>query len=672
MALLLAASLGAFGVLAWKRWRLLRLARPEARFDQLGERFKRMMRMGVGQQRMSRYPLAGLAHKAIFFGFIVLLLRSLILFARGFVDAPGFGYWVFDSGTLLGNVYALVKDVYVLLVLAGVGVFAYMRLVARTRRLTLSAEGVLILGIIATMMIADVVYDAAGLALHHSGAGFSPWEPLGSLAAPAFAWMGDGAKTIAWHAGFWVHVSLVLGFLNLLPLSKHFHIITGLPNVFFQDLTPPGRLRPIADIEGKIERGETLGLRTLDDLTWKGVLDLYSCTECGRCTDHCPAAKTGKILSPKAITVDLRNHLYATGSSRGTTKASEGESGGGVTLEDIVPAVVNPEALWACTTCRACEQECPLNISYVDKIVDLRRHLVMERGENPASLNGAFQSMERAGNPYAAGAEDRLKWAEGLEVPVLSDLPEGAKDRVLFWVGCAPAYDARARGIARAMVKLLNHAKVDWCCLGAEECCTGDAARRAGNEFLFQAMATGNVETLKRYGVTKILTVCAHCFNSLGNEYPDFGGAFEVVHHTQFLAALVREGRLTPTHRVETSLVYHDACYLGRHNDVYDAPREVLRSVPGVTLVEAAASRDRGMCCGAGGAQMFKEEEHGTQRVSEARTIQLVQTGAKTIASACPFCMRMLTDAVAKQGDGAIAQMDVAEVLLKSIEGETA
>lgn len=660
MALLLAASLGVFGAVAWKRWRLLRLARPEARFDRLGERIGRMMRMGVGQQKMTRYPLAGLAHKAIFFGFLVLLLRSLILFARGFVDDPGFGYGLFDAGTLLGNVYSLVKDAYVLLVLAGVGVFGYLRLVAKPGRLTLSAEGVLILGIIATMMIADVAYDAAGRALFHAGSGFSNWEPLGSLLAPLLGSAGDKVKVFVWHAGYWTHVALVLGFLNLLPLSKHFHVITGLPNVFFQDLTPPGRLRPIGDIEGKIERGETLGVRTIGDMTWKGVLDLYSCTECGRCTDQCPASRTGKVLSPKKITVDLRDHLYATGATRGE----------GVTLADIVPAVVDPEALWACTTCRACELECPLNISYVDKIVDMRRHLVMERGENPASLNGAFQSMERAGNPYAAGAEDRLKWAQGLDVPVLAELPEGAKERVLFWVGCAPAYDARARGIARAMVKLLNHAKVDWCCLGTEECCTGDAARRAGNEFLFQAMAGANIETLKRYGVTKILTVCAHCFNSLGNEYPDFGGEFEVVHHTQFLAGLVRDGRLTPVHRVETSVVYHDACYLGRHNDVYDAPREVLKAVPGVTLVEAGASRDRGMCCGAGGAQMFKEEEHGTQRVSEARTIQLLQSGAKTIASACPFCMRMLTDAISKQGEGAIGQLDVAEVLLRSIEGE--
>ncbi|VAX42565.1 Fe-S oxidoreductase, partial [hydrothermal vent metagenome] len=676
MALLLVATLTAFAFSAHKRWKLLTIGSTHTPIDRIPERLRLTLRQAIGQQRLTRYPLAGLAHKAIFFGFLVLAIRSLILFARGFTSDPAFGFWLLDAGTPLGNLYSLVKDIYIVLVLAGVLVFAYIRLIRKPARMTLSTEGLLVLAIIFVMMLADILYDAGAAVLHARTAAtatgnipFDIWSPLGSLFAQPLAGLPDGAIRTLWHAGFWVHVGLVLAFLNLLPYSKHFHVITAIPNVFLQPLAPPGRLPPIEDLEGKVEREETLGIRRIDQLGWKGILDLYTCTECGRCTDHCPAARTGKDLSPKAITIGLRDFLYEhadalTGASTPSDKTAP-DSDDAEPLPhrvDLVPAVVSEEALWACTTCRACEQECPVGISYVDKIVDMRRYLVQEKGECPAPLQEMFQSVEIAGNPYSAPEEERMKWAEGLDVPLRA---QAGEVDVLFWVGCSPAIDQRARSIARAMASLLNTAGIRWACLGPEERCTGDAARRAGNEYLFQAMAQANIEILESYNTKTIVTVCPHCYNTLKNEYPDFGGHYEVIHHADYLAKLLAEGKLSPRQPVNAKVVYHDSCYLGRYNDIYDSPREVLRAIPGVELVEAEASRDRGMCCGAGGAQAFKEEESGTDRINTVRLKQLQATGAATICTACPFCLSMLSSAQETDDSSSPEGFDIAEVLLQ-------
>ncbi len=682
MGSLLVIALAVFAVSARRRWRLLRIGAGGPRIDRIADRLRMTLRQAIGQQRLGRYRLAGLAHKAIFFGFLVLLVRSLILMGRGFVHDGGFGYWILDSGTPLGDLYSLVKDAYIVLVIAGVGVFAYIRLVRRPARMTLSAEAMLVLGIIFVMMLADVLYDAGAVVLEARDAGasaggvvFDIWVPLGSSLALAIDGASDFLVRMLWHVGFWTHVGLVLAFLNLLPYSKHFHVITAVPNVFCQDLGPPGRLSPIVDLEGKVEREETLGVRRIDQLGWKGILDLYTCTECGRCTDHCPASLTGKQLSPKGITIALRDFLYEHADSligdAGRVQNTEDGADGEPHRVDLTPAVIGEESVWACTTCRACEQECPVGISFVDKIVDLRRYLVQEKGECPGPLQEMFQSVEVTGNPYSAPADERMKWAEGLDVPIRADA--GAID-VLFWVGCAPAIDQRARAIARAVASLLNEAGVRWACLGSEERCTGDAARRAGNEYLFQTMAQANIETLDRYETKAIVTACPHCYNTLKNEYPDFDGHYEVVHHTVFLAELLRDGKLKPRHRVEGAFTYHDACYLGRHNGEYDAPREVLESIPGLKLSEPAETRDRGMCCGAGGAQMWKEEEPGDGKVNHARTNQLLRVlpntdAPRTIATACPFCMTMLTDGLRDQGHDEVVQKDIAELLWEAVKG---
>ena len=664
MALLLVAALGVFGVSIRGRWKLLHLSGERPHIDRIGERFRLTLKYALGQKRLTRYKFAGLAHKAIFFGFLMLLLRTLILFARGFTGDPKFGYWIFDSGDLLGNFYGLIKDIYIVLVITGVVVFLHYRLVIKPKRMTLNGEGVLILAIILVMLLADVLYEGAGLVLASrdaAGLHFSIWEPLGSLLIPFLESAPDGTLVFLYHLGFWTHVTLVLIFLNLLPHTKHFHIITAIPNIFMQELEPAGKLKPIEDIEGRIDREETLGIRRIDQFSFNAILDFYSCTECGRCTDQCPAARTGKLLSPKQLTIDLRDHLYA---NQSALRKANGDKP--AAMDDLVPAVIDTEALWACTTCGACEQECPLHISFVDKIVDLRRYLVQEKGECSSTLQETFSSMEATGSPYGVGSDERMNWAAGLDVPLRNETDD---IDILFWVGCAPATDERAKSIARAMARLLNLAGLKWAVLGPEESCTGDVARRAGNEYLFQAMAEANIETLNGYHTKKILTVCPHCFNTLQHEYPDFGGKYEVIHHTEYLAKLMSEGKLTPTHEVNTTIVYHDSCYLGRLNGIYDSPRKILASIPGVTLVEATASRDRGMCCGAGGGQMFKEDEPGDERINFARADQLLETGADTISSACPFCMRMLTDALNTKQHIDIAQLDIAEVLLKSVTG---
>jgi len=668
------AALAIFLVSAHRRWRLLMIGSAGGapfRLDRIGERVRGTLRIAFGQRRLTRYLGAGLAHKAIFLGFLALLLRSLILFGRGLTDDPSFGFWLFESGTPLGNLYGLIKDVAIVLVVLGAVVFLCLRLVIRPERLTLNADGLVILGIILIMMIADVTYDGAShvLATGPGGAVFNGWEPLGSAMAPALHGLPVTTVRFLGHLGFWTHVVLVLAFLNLLPYSKHFHIITAIPNVFLRDLAPPGRLTPIEDFEGRVERDETLGARRITDFSPKTLLDLYSCTECGRCTDQCPAARTGKILSPKQLVVDLRDFLY----ENEADLTGRGDDGGAsektATAREtaLVPAVIDPESLWACTTCGACEEECPLLIGHIEMIVDLRRNLVLEEGAFPATLQEAFQSMEVVGSPYGAPADERMTWAEGLDVPLRRDTDEVD---VLFWVGCAPATDERAKRITRAMAQLLERAGVKWAVLGPEENCTGDVARRAGNEFLFQAMAETNIELLNGYDTKRILTVCPHCYNTLQNEYPDFGGRYEVVHHADFLTGLVAEGRLAPRHAVNATVVYHDSCYLGRFNGIYESPRDLLRAIPGVTVVEAEASGDRGMCCGAGGGQMFKEDEPGDERISTKRHRQLTETGADTICTACPFCLRMMTDASSADETAEIHHLDIAEVLLQSIADE--
>lgn len=735
MTALLIAGLGFFAFTANKRLRLLFAARaPENRGDRMGERVGNVLTYMFGQARMFRYQAAGIAHAFIFGGFVVLGLRTLVLIARGYTSNPHFGFWLFDDGTLLGNAYLFVKDIISVLVVVGVSYFLMQRLIVKPKRMELSTEGVVILCMILGLMFSDMTYEAAAyLRAQNGAAAFHAVTPAASLWSYVLAPLPMNVLNTLHAVGFWLHSIIVLAFLNFLPYGKHFHILTVLPNVLTSNTTQIGLLRGIADIEGKIEREETLGLKTVQNLHWKDVLDFYTCTECGRCSDMCPAMNTGKLLSPKHLTMQLRDHMYenqdfliqlrpkpavpVNGDANGAEAGATSADSGSFHLKDdekfaLVPTIVNPEVIWACTTCGACEQECPVMISYVDKIVGMRQNMVMERGEFPEQLQNAFRGLETVGNPYSFDNSQRAAWAEGLNVPLRSEKPDAD---YLFWVGCSPSFDDRARRIARATARLMQEAKVDFAILGPEEMCNGDPARRAGNEFLFQTMAKTNVEVMNNYGVKKIVTTCPHCFNTLAREYPEFGGKFEVIHHTDFLWKLLKEGRLRAKNRIDAAITYHDSCYIGRYHGIYDPPREILRAIPGLTVVDAPESRSRGMCCGAGGAQMWKEEEHiarpgsreGDGKVNHARVRQLLRvlparavaksaaasgavapamdaTGTPPtaawenstgddvakIASGCPFCKTMLSDGLTDQGHEEIEQRDVAEYLARSVLGD--
>lgn len=733
MALLLVGLIGAFLWTVRRRAGLLAVGSPtpESRTDRMGERLGRVWTFALFQKKMRYYLAAGIAHQLIFVGFSLLLFRVLILWGRGFDSS--FSLFVLGAGTPLGDAYNFSKDVIGVLVLLGCAVFVYYRVINPQHRMTLHWEGLLILGIISTMMLADMTYDGAAMVLKtrmpydcEDPAGelcsrmatltaaylpakevsFHPYpDPVGTLFGGVMSGWGSEALVLLGTAGFWLHAALPLVFLNILPYSKHFHVLTAVPNVMHSDLTPRGRLRPLAknteELMGMVEKaseredpgGAPLGYARIEHFTWKDVLDFYTCTECGRCSDNCPAATTGKILSPKHLTLDLRDHLYARqdeflaigdalprvllsdlapksegdGAAEAGADAPKVESAAASAYKpvDLVPNVIHPDVLWACTTCRACEEQCPVMITYVDKIVQMRRNLATIKGEFPAELNKPFNGMETNGNPWNLSRMDRAAWTEGLDVPRVADKPTA---EVLYWVGCAASYDDRAKRIARATAQLLTSAGVDFAILGEEETCTGDSARRAGNEFLFMTLAEANAATLNGYkeqgGIKTILTTCPHCFNTLKNEYPDFGAKFEVVHHTEYLLGLVAQKKLVPKESVKARVAYHDSCYLGRYNDVYEPPRDILRAIPGVELVEVEGwSKNKGLCCGAGGSQMWMEEQN-KDRVNVKRTHQLLGTGATTIASACPFCMTMLTDGIKSQEKEAeVKNLDVVELL---------
>ena len=715
MSVVLLSTLAFFSWSVFRRYRQMLIGVPDPRFAwspaQVVARTKDVVMLALGQQKMwskKGYLASGLAHIGIFAAFNALLLNSILLWGRGYDYDWGFFFNLLDTNTLTGQVYSLVKELSAAAAMVGCVVFWQIRIAKRgvdsgdpqavgdRPRMTLGFEPNLILFIIFTMMAADFLYVGAHLALdaqaNGTGVDFAIYEPFGSVFGLALQNLPYEFVTYAEHIGFWWHASWVLLFLNLLPFSKHFHVLTVMPSVFARD-PRPNALPPIVDLEGRVERDEPIGINTISDLTYGHILDLYTCTECGRCSDNCPAYITDKKLSPKHLTLALRDHLYgsesahfgatddvvgsaapsaATAASPVPLKTHPAAPDGGYFLSvdadtEIVPSILHPDVIWSCTTCRACEEQCPVMISYVDKIVGMRREITMLKADHPPLLESAYQGIQTNGNPWNYSAMDRADWAKDLDVPTLSDRPDAS---VLYWVGCAAAYDERAQKIARATAQLLTRAGVDFAILGTDETCTGDPARRGGNEFLFQMMAEQNIELLNEAGVEKktIVTACPHCFNTLANEYPDFGGHYDVVHHADFLNGLLVAGKLVPTHRVSGSVVYHDSCYLGRYNQIYDSPRQILESIDGLTITEVPYwNKQQGLCCGAGGSQYFMEETGG-DKVNDKRTLQLLDTGANMIASACPFCMGMVSLGL-KNADKeeSIRQRDIAEVLAEAV-----
>ncbi len=663
MSLILFCAVSLFFNTMGNRYWLMRAGEADDRGDRPGARLRSLLTIGFGQKRLLQEKAAGWMHVAIFAGFLVVSLRTVTLIGRGF--AADFDLPLFAGG--LGLAYAFLKDTFTVVVLAAILYGVYRRLVARPRRLHLSTEAVLILLWIGSLMATDLLYDAAAMALpgggHERG-----WAWASTALSGAFAGAPQATVTAWAEINYWAHVVLVLAFLNFLPFGKHFHVLTALPAVYLRRLTPTAALDKM-EFEGR----ETFGVGRIEDFSWRRFLDMYTCTECGRCNDMCPADLTGKPLHPRSIIVNERDHAYGMADHLmkvGKLKAAGRDAEAAALIEgfarpSLIGDVNDPEAIWACTTCGWCVSACPVMIDHIPNIVDQRRHLTMMEAKVPAALQNALKGLENNSNPWNAGAAAREDWIGDLEVPRMRD--KGQAEYLLF-VGCAGSFDSRNSDVLRALCTLLNKAGVDYAVLGTEEGCCGDPSRRVGHEYLFQMQAPANVGTFQKYQVGKVVTACPHCFNTIANEYPDFGlEDVEVIHHSELLAELVRDGRLQLKPGAETHVTFHDSCYLGRHNDIYDAPREVLNSVPGVKISEMPRQRREGFCCGAGGGRMFMEEDHGT-RINHARIAEAAETGAAEVCTACPFCLTMLGDAIKETDRGeSLRARDIAEVMLENL-----
>ncbi len=643
----------------------LKIGKDDNRFDNVGERIKQTLIVAIGQKKILRDKKAGPIHAGIFWGFLILLFSAINSVLTGFGIINIFNY--------LGPIYSVITiltDIFIALIIIAVLGALYRRYVMKIERLPKDKdeklEAAAILVTIFFIVTSLLFENAAMIAM-----GTHPtWavSPLASALAPIFS---VSAASVIYNVAWWLHIILILAFMNFLPYSKHLHVLTSVLNVYFSNIGPTNKLEPI-DFED--ESVESYGVSDIEDLSWKSLLDGYTCTHCGRCTSVCPANQTGKILDPREIIVQVRNRTEDVAPIKLKQKeaAKEGKDYEPTeeeqTLLDkkLVGDYVKPEALWQCTTCAACMEECPVNIEHVPVIVGMRRSLVMMEADFPQELAGAFNNIENNAAPWAFPQEERADWAEGMDVQEAADKPEFD---ILFWVGCSGSFDDRSKNITQSFAKLMNIADINFAILGKEESCNGDPARRGGNEYLADMYVKMNIETMGNYNVNKIVTTCPHCFNTLKNEYPDFGGNYEVIHHSDFLDSLIDEGKLPFNHDIkkELSVVFHDSCYLGRMNNTYDSPRNTIKNIPGLTVLEPQRTKDKGLCCGAGGAQMFMEETEG-KRVNAERTEELLSTGAKTIALNCPFCMTMINDGVGNSGAEGVEVKDISEILLEHIE----
>jgi Fe-S oxidoreductase/nitrate reductase gamma subunit len=679
----LVAALGFFAYNAQRLVRYLGIGHDEDRTDHAWTRLRNVVVIGIGQSKILRDPFAGILHASVFWGFVVLTIGSAEILVRGVF--PAFAFDKILPAPLYG-LFLLSQELFAGLVLAAVAVLLYRRLIVKPRRLqgdnVHSGDAVFILSMIAALMITlfvSAVFERV-VEVRHSAA----LQPLTSALAMALKGVPTGTAGAIATTSTWIHALLLLAFLNYLPYSKHLHVITSLPNTFFSNTSGPGQVGLMRPMDLEAEGVETFGAADVKELSWKNLLDGYSCTECGRCTAACPANITGKPLSPRKIVVNVRQRTMELApivvgdraeAAHAVLAGGEGADAGGVTVDEraghrLLDTYITEEELWACTSCRACVQECPVSIDQLDVINELRRNLVLTESRFPEEIQPAFEALERNGAPWKFQPADRGRWADGLGVMTMAEFAErNERPDVLFWVGCMASFDDRAKKIAVAFARILNAAGIRFAILAQEESCNGDPARRMGNEYLYQMLARQAIETLDRYHVTTIVTTCPHCFHQIGNEYPQLGGHYEVIHHSTYIERLLEQD-LVPLRTEDGKqlvVAYHDSCYLGRYNDVYDAPRETLkRALPVVTVAEPARTRSRGLCCGAGGGRMWMEERVG-KRINVERTEELLATGANALAVACPFCMTMISDG-AKSLGSEVPVYDIAEVVAGQLE----
>jgi Fe-S oxidoreductase len=641
-----------------------------------------------GQRKLLKWSVPGVAHFLTFWGFIILILTIIEaygdLFSRTFA-IPGIGHWAWVG---------FLEDLFAVAVLVGIATFAIIRLrtspkrEGRKSRFDGSHTGAawLVLALIFLVIATLLIYRGAQI-----NTGDFPYAHGAFASQIVGHWLhplGVGANKALETTFILLQLAVILGFGVFVTYSKHLHIAIAPLNVLFSRRPNGlGALQPmrsggkVLDFEEADPDTDIFGRGKIEDFTWKGMLDMATCTECGRCQSQCPAWITDKPLSPKMLILDLRDHAFAkapyllAGSDEAREKlpdAVKAEAERPLVGNEAANGVIDPDVLWSCTNCGACVEECPVDIEHIDHISDMRRHQVLIESAFPTEASSMLKNLENKGDPWGMGEARRLEWAEGLdfEVPVV-DGTIGPDVEYLFWVGCAGALEDRARKTTRAIAELLHTAGVSFAVLGPAETCTGDPARRIGNEFVYSMLAEQNIATLNEVGARKIVASCPHCFNTLAKEYPQLGGNYEVIHHTQLLARLVEEGKLTPVTPVEEKITYHDPCFLGRHNRIFTAPREIMERVPGVQAQEMPRCKERGFCCGAGGARMWMEERIG-KRINTERIDEALGTNPDTISTGCPYCLVMLGDAVsAKRSSGEAAEslevVDVAQILVRSV-----
>jgi Fe-S oxidoreductase len=669
MTVLLVITLAAFARRVRDLVGFVRLGEGEDRRPRDWKRKLKDQLVVVGLQRkLLQWTIPGVMHFFIFWGFNILF--TTIVEAFGAVYQEGFHLPLIGKWGPLGAM----QDFFVVAVLAGIATALVIRKIQRPGRFRGShlKEADYILYLISGIMVTILLTRGAEISLGHFPYD-TRWTPVSNLAAQLFTGLSLEAREALDTIFLWWHSLIILGFLVYITYSKHLHIATSPINVLFTSERPKGALKPMhIDIENMSE-DDTFGVGKVTDLTWKQMLDTMTCTECGRCQSQCPAWNTGKPLSPKLLVMDMRDHLFEHGDRLLAAKRESEEKFQELikTLPMMNPEVVEDEVIWDCTTCGACVQACPVNIEHIDAIVDMRRNLVMTESRFPREMQSALQNLETTGNPWGQPPNAREEWMKGgrrqeeLVIPHISDVPDA---EVLFWVGCAGAFDDRNKKVVYDFARLMQIAGVKFAILGGEENCNGDPARRMGAEYIYQMLAEQNIETLNGYNVKKIVTICPHCFNTMFNEYPQFGGVFEVVHHTEYLAQLVKEGRLKPEGEMAKTITYHDPCYNSRHNDVFQGARDVIEAIPGTEYKEMHRHGHTTFCCGAGGGRMWMEERMG-KKVNTERTDEALATASDTVAVGCPFCNIMLSDGIQERKAGdRMAVRDVAQLLLESID----
>ncbi len=629
--------------------KMVKTGMPENRFDNPGKRILNVLKYVFGQRRLLNLTYIGSAHFMIFWGFVIISFGTLAFLGRGIID--GFRLPIIE--TVFEAPFLFLLDIFSVLVIVGIIMALLRRLFFSPEKLSNHIEGFVLLGLIFLLIASDLIGD--GLYIAMTGIPQAKWMPVGSFLSSILGY-GPSSKFIYWTL-IWVHLITFWVLAVFVLYSKHLHIFVAPFNVYFSTLKPRGQLSKM-----DLEEAESYGVAKIEDFTWKQLFDLYACTECGRCTRACPAWASQKPLSPKDLVVDLRRHFLSLKPEdlRGENgKRIEGDAG-----RPVVDEIIASNVIWSCTTCLACVEECPVFIEHIPKIVDLRRNQILSEGKAPTEIAPSLRNIEQRQNPFGLPPNERGAWAEGLKVKTLS---EDSDVEYLLWVGCFGSYDERNKRVLVSLAKLLKEAGVSFGILGSEEGCCGEPARRVGDEYNFQMLAESNIEILSGYSVKKIITACPHGYNTIKNEYPQFGGEYEVYHHSEILSALLKSGKLKANGNMEANAVYHDSCYLGRYNGIYEQPRDILKSIPGVSLSEMEKHHRKSFCCGAGGGRIWMDE-HSKLKVNRLRASQAGKAGADHLITACPFCLSMLEDGLKGEGlDERISAQDIAEILEKSI-----